>query len=257
MTRLSVNINKVATVRNARLADEPSVVAAARTCLEAGAAGITVHPRPDGRHIRYQDVHDLKGVLREWPGSELNVEGNPVADFMALVLDVRPEQCTLVPDSPQALTSSFGWNVIEDGARLRAIVARLQREGIRVSIFMDPDPRQIAGLAHVRPDRIELYTEPYARTYSTPEHPDVLGKYVAAAVAAHELGLGVNAGHDLSLVNVGTFCRAVPDVLEVSIGHALIARALDVGLGRAVQEYLEAIDEVPIENGLPGGGGGT
>ena len=241
MTKLSVNVNKIATVRNARGGAEPDVVAAARLCLEAGAAGITVHPRPDGRHIRYSDVRHLKEVLRDFPAAEFNIEGNPQPSFVELVLEVEPTQCTLVPDPPDALTSSFGWDVLRRAAELRVILHLLASRGIRSSLFLDPDPSEVDAAAELGANRIELYTEPYARAYPTEKRDEVASAYTHAAARALETGMGVNAGHDLSLSNLGLFCAVVPGVLEVSIGHALIAYAFEVGLSNAVRAYLEIL----------------
>jgi pyridoxine 5-phosphate synthase len=243
MTKLSVNVNKVATVRNARGGLEPDVADAARLCLQAGAGGVTVHPRPDGRHIRYEDVRRLAELLKEFPGAELNVEGYPSLAFLGLVLEVRPTQCTIVPDPPDALTSSFGWDVVRHADELARVVRVLERHDVRSSLFMDPVVDQIAAAAAIGADRIELYTEPFARAVGTPSQASVLSRYVAAAQNAGELGLGVNAGHDLSLANLGLFCEVVPGVLEVSIGHALISHALEVGLATAVREYLAVLDQ--------------
>jgi pyridoxine 5-phosphate synthase len=239
---LSVNLNKVALLRNQRDLPIPSVIRAAQVCIRSGAHGITVHPRPDERHIRKSDVIELARVLDD---IELNIEGNPFDDFLALVRRVGPAQCTLVPDDPGQATSDHGWRLRDSGAptksaeRLRPIVRELRQQGIRVSLFMDPDLEQIAAAAELEPDRIELYTEPYARAFHTPREAEVIESYVRAATRANELGLGVNAGHDLSLENLQRFCEAVPGVLEVSIGHALIADALFMGLASCVRAYRE------------------
>ena len=241
MTLLSVNLNKVALLRNARDGDSPSVVSAAEICLEAGARGITVHPRPDQRHARPSDVADLAEVVSREPNAELNVEGNPFPQFLDLVRAARPTQCTLVPDDPDALTSDHGWDVHEDGERLRPIVRELQDLGIRISLFMDPDPDQISKVGEIGVDRVELYTESFARAHAIGDAREELESYSTAARTAQELGLGVNAGHDLSHRNLSDFCRAVPDVLEVSIGHALISHALEVGLRQSVRDHLDAL----------------
>jgi pyridoxine 5-phosphate synthase len=238
---LSVNLNKVALLRNARGGRSPDVSQAAEWCLEAGAGGITLHPRPDQRHARPSDVRDLAALVRERPGTELNIEGNPFPDFVSLVRTTRPSQCTLVPDSVDVLTSDHGWNLVEDGARLRPLIRELHELGIRVSLFMEPDADQIREAKALGADRIELYTEPYARACGTDREREVLSRFVHAASGAQELGLGVNAGHDLNLQNLGHFCREVPDLHEVSIGHALIAHAFEVGLRRAVTEYLQVL----------------
>jgi pyridoxine 5-phosphate synthase len=241
MTRLSVNLNKVALLRNSRTIGVPSVTHAARLALDAGAHGITVHPRPDGRHIRDRDVHELRDLVRLRPGIEYNIEGNPFHQVMELVRAVRPDQCTLVPDDPSALTSDHGWNLRRDAARLEPVVAELKQLGVRVSLFMDPDPEAIELAATTGADRVELYTEPYARAFATADQPAVLARYAAAARAAHEAGMGVNAGHDLNCSNLPAFLRAVPDVAEVSIGHALIADALEFGMAATVRLYLQAV----------------
>jgi pyridoxine 5-phosphate synthase len=243
MTRLSVNLNKVATVRNARGGAEPDMMKAARLCLEAGAAGITVHPRPDGRHIRYDDVRMLGDLVHDFPDAELNVEGYPSPSFLGLVVEVRPTQCTVVPDPPNALTSSFGWDVVHHKGQLTRVLGELRESGIRSSIFLDPDLRQVAAAAGLRANRVELYTEPFARAAGTRSLDRVLSGYAAASRMAMEMGLGVNAGHDLSLSNLGVFCRSVPGILEVSIGHALIARALEVGLSAAVRDFLRILED--------------
>jgi pyridoxine 5-phosphate synthase len=241
MTLLSANLNKVALLRNTRTIGIPSVVHAARVALDAGAHGITVHPRPDGRHVRAQDVRELAVVLRDRPGTEFNIEGNPFHGLLEFVREVRPVQCTLVPDETGAFTSDHGWDLGRDIARLKPVVEELKSLGVRVSLFMDPVPEGMRAAAGLGADRIELYTEPYARAFGTVEQGAVLGRYAEAARAAQRSGLGVNAGHDLNLDNLPVFLRSVPKVLEVSIGHALISDALDCGLAEAVRRYLEAI----------------
>jgi pyridoxine 5-phosphate synthase len=241
VTLLSANLNKIALLRNTRTIGIPNVVNAARIALGAGAHGITVHPRPDGRHMRANDVRDLAGVVREHPGTEFNIEGNPFHGLLEFVREVRPAQCTLVPDETGAFTSDHGWDLGKDGARLRPVMAELKTLGVRVSLFMDPVPAAVAAAASLGANRVELYTEPYARAFGTPEQASVLRRYVEAARAAQGTGLGVNAGHDLNLDNLPAFLAAVPDVLEVSIGHALISDALELGLGEAVRRYLDAI----------------
>jgi len=245
MTKLSVNVNKVALLRNSRNIGIPSVTKAARICVEAGAHGITVHPRPDRRHIRPSDVFELAEMLTV----EFNIEGNPFAGptegypgFMNLVKQVKPTQCTLVPDSPDQLTSDHGWDLKRDAERVKPLVAELKEAGIRVSMFMDPVIEQIELAPGVGADRIELYTEPYARAFEQGRTDEALDRYRAAAAAAQQLGLGVNAGHDLNLQNLGTFL-SIGGILEVSIGHALIAEALEMGLDRTVREYLRILDE--------------
>ncbi|TMH38861.1 MAG: pyridoxine 5'-phosphate synthase [Betaproteobacteria bacterium] len=241
MTSLSVNLNKVALLRNTRSIGIPSVVHAARIALGAGAQGITVHPRPDGRHVRAQDVRELAGVLRDRPGTEFNVEGNPFHGLLEFVREVRPGQCTLVPDETGAFTSDHGWELGTDGERLEPVITELKTLGVRVSLFMDPVAEAMTAAAGLGADRIELYTEPYAVAFGTADQEAVLGRYAEAARAAQRAGLGVNAGHDLNLDNLPVFLRAVPKVLEVSIGHALISDALELGLAEAVRRYLEAI----------------
>jgi len=241
MTLLSANLNKIALLRNTRTVGFPSVVHAARLALNAGAHGITVHPRPDGRHVRAQDVRELAAVLREWPAAEFNVEGNPFHGLLEFVRDVRPRQCTLVPDESGAFTSDHGWDLPADRARLKPVVAELKSLGVRVSLFMDPLPDAMGAVRELGADRVELYTEPYALSFGTSEEESVLGRYAQAARAAQRVGLGINAGHDLNLDNLPIFLRTVPDVLEVSIGHALIADALEFGLAEAVRRYLDAI----------------
>jgi pyridoxine 5-phosphate synthase len=238
MTMLSVNLNKVALLRNARLGSAPSVAQAAGICLAAGAGGVTLHPRPDQRHARPHDVRDLAALIRNSPGSELNVEGNPFPEFLDLVRQTRPTQCTLVPDARDVLTSDHGWDLTADGEQLRPLISELRALGIRVSLFMETDTTQIEGARAIGADRIELYTEPYARACGTGAEATQLQLFARAAQHAQQLGLGVNAGHDLNLENLGDFCAAVPQVLEVSIGHALISSSLEMGLGDAVRAYL-------------------
>lgn len=241
MTKLSVNLNKVALLRNSRTLGIPSVVRAAIIALDAGAHGITVHPRPDGRHIRPQDVYELAELLKSRPGIEFNIEGNPFHAVLDLVREVLPQQCTLVPDDPGAFTSDHGWDLKRDGARLRPIIAELKALGIRISLFMDPLPEAMPAARDAGADRVELYTEPYARAFGTAGEKAVLARYAAAAQAAQRAGLGINAGHDLNQDNLPRFLSAVPGVLEVSIGHALIADALEFGLAQTVKGYLAAI----------------
>ena len=239
MTKLSVNINKVALLRNTRDIGIPSVIAAAETVIKAGAGGVTVHPRPDQRHIRYADAYELAKMLTV----EFNIEGNPfMGRYMEVVNRIKPDQATLVPDAPGAATSDHGWDLQADKKRLEPVVKELKDLGIRVSLFMDPDIAGVRLAKQLGGDRVELYTEPYARAFRTNEKPDeTLQSYVRAAEAALEVGLGLNAGHDLNLENLERFCTAVPGILEVSIGHALIADALDMGLGNAVKEYLKIL----------------
>ncbi len=238
MARLSVNINKVATLRNARGGEVPSVLAAARTIIAAGCRGITVHPRADERHIRRTDVVALAAELAPLRDSvEFNIEGDPRPDLLELVCDLQPHQCTLVPVRPGEITSQAGWSATTSPVEIGAIVRTLQSHGIRVSLFVDPDPAAIRWAAALGADRVELYTEPVARRFEAGDGRAALATYAAAASLAHELGLGVNAGHDLDLDNLPLF-RALPHLDEVSIGHALISRALFVGLDTVVREYL-------------------
>ncbi|WP_151086266.1 pyridoxine 5'-phosphate synthase [Hymenobacter baengnokdamensis] len=233
MVKLSVNINKIATLRNARgLHARPNLLQAARDIERFGGEGITVHPRPDERHIRYQDVRELKAIVT----TELNVEGNPTPDFLALVREVRPEQVTLVPDAPDAITSNAGWDVVKHQAYLRDVVAELKSYSARVSIFLDPEPGLIAAAASTGTDRIELYTEAYARRYPT-DRAAAVRPYRATAEAAVAAGLGLNAGHDLDLENLAYLAQELPGLQEVSIGHALVADALYLGLENTVQLY--------------------
>ena len=241
-TALSVNLNKVALVRNTRHLGIPSLTRAATQCLQAGAHGITVHPRPDERHIRAQDVFDLAELLKGWPDREYNIEGNPFHNLMDFVRQVRPHQATFVPDSEGQFTSDHGWSFPADADRLRPLIAECRALGVRVSLFMDPLPAQMALARTVGADRVELYTEPYAAAWGQPGQDEQLRRYAAAARAARDAGLGVNAGHDLSRDNLTDFLRAVPDVAEVSIGHALIADALELGYAATVADYLRCID---------------
>lgn len=239
MTELSVNLNKVATLRNTRPHDAPSVLQAGRTALTAGAAGLTVHPRPDARHIREQDVLDLAELLRqpEWHGREFNIEGYPDDRFLDLIDRVRPDQVTLVPDAPEQSTSDHGWDLPRDAALLGPVVERVKALGCRVSLFADPIAAVIEGAKKVGADRVELYTGPYHDSFGGPRQGEVLAELVAAAGQAKQLGLGLNAGHDLTLVNLPTLIRACPTIDEVSIGHHLIADALWIGLDAAVRAY--------------------
>lgn len=237
MTKLSVNINKIATLRNARGGNLPNVLKVAIDCEKFGAQGITVHPRPDERHIRYQDVYDIKPVLT----TEFNIEGNPEKKFMDLVTDVKPAQVTLVPDAPDALTSNHGWDTITFRNYLIDIISELHKHGIRTSIFVDPDPQMIEAAALTGTDRIELYTEMYASGYHK-NRDEAIAPYIAAAKKANEVGLGINAGHDLNLDNLQFFASKIEGLLEVSIGHALVADALYYGLDRTIKMYLKELD---------------
>ncbi len=236
MTRLSVNINKIATLRNARGGDIPNVLQAAIDCQDFGAQGITVHPRPDERHIRYQDVRDIKGIIK----TEFNIEGNPTPPFIDLVLEVKPDQVTLVPDAPDAITSNAGWDTKTNQDFLKEVIRTFHAHGIRTSIFMETDLELIAYAKTTGTDRIELYTEDYARRF--PEDPEkAIAPYIEAAEKAVELGLGVNAGHDLNLQNLRYFASRIPGLLEVSIGHALISDALYYGAENTIRTYLRQL----------------
>ena len=243
MVRLSVNVNKIATVRNSRGGRVPSVLEAVRTCVAAGAPGITVHPRADERHITAADVHEVSAWLRTLSGRvEFNIEGDPRPDLLAMVHEVKPTQCTLVPVKPGEITSQAGWPADSPREEMAAIVRSLRGDGVRVSVFVDPEDAPIRWAASVGADRVELYTEPFARAY---ERGDAAGRasfeaYARAAQLAASLGLGVNAGHDLDLENLVLF-RQLPHLEEVSIGHALVSRALFVGLDRSVRDYLDAL----------------
>lgn len=242
MTALSVNVNKIALLRNQRTVGVPSVPKFARIAVDAGADGITVHPRPDERHVRRSDVRELAAMLRGAPRVEFNIEGNPFeGPFMDLVSETRPHQCTLVPDAPGQATSDHGWDLARDGARLRPVLAELRALGIRSSLFVDPDPAAPARARDTGADRVEIYTEGYARAFAEGRGDASLAPYAATAAAARAAGLGVNAGHDLNLENLRPFLRAVPGVLEVSIGHALVADALELGLAGAVRAYRERL----------------
>ncbi len=240
-TALSVNLNKVALVRNTRHLDIPSVTRAATLCLQAGAAGITVHPRPDARHIRAADVRDLAALMKDWPDREFNIEGNPFHNLMDFVRELRPHQATFVPDSEGQFTSDHGWSFPADAQRLAPLVAEARALGVRVSLFMDPDAQAMAAARAVGADRVELYTEQWASAHGTAAAPAVLAQFADAARAAQAAGLGINAGHDLSRDNLTAFLRGVPGVQEVSIGHALIADALEMGYDATVRAYLDCI----------------
>lgn len=234
MTKLSVNINKIATLRNARGGNVPDLLKTAADIEAFGAQGITIHPRPDERHIRYQDARDLKAMVT----TEFNIEGNPVPKFIDLVLEVRPTQVTLVPDAVDAITSNAGWDTIKHRDFLMEVISTFKKNGIRTSIFTDADPKMIEGAAETGTDRIELYTESFAKLYDEGKPEMAVKPYTAAAKLAHELGLGLNAGHDLSLDNIKYFKTNVPHLMEVSIGHALICESLYLGLENVVNMYL-------------------
>ena len=236
MTQLSVNINKIATLRNARGGDVPNVLDFALKIERWGANGITVHPRPDERHIRYQDVRDLKPLLT----TEFNIEGNPIPEFMSLIEEIRPAQATLVPDTPEQLTSNAGWDVAKNEAFLRETIAQLHAWGVRASIFVGTDLQNIELAKAVGADRIELYTEPYASNYPV-DRAAAVTPFVEAACLAHSLGLGINAGHDLSLENLAYLHESIPYLDEVSIGHALISEALELGLPETIKRYQKCL----------------
>ena len=242
MTKLSVNLNKIALLRNQRDIGIPNVMQAAKTVIKAGSNGITVHPRPDERHIKYSDVYKLAQMMTV----EFNIEGNPfLGKYMEIVHEVKPNQATLVPDTPDANTSDHGWNLRADSNRLMPIIKELKSLGIRVSLFMDTGQPGIETAKKLAADRIELYTEPYARAFRTGKNIDeILEQYATAAKFAQDIGLGVNAGHDLNLQNLRKFCIAVPGIRAVSIGHALIADALEMGLYNTVKEYLKVLFEI-------------
>lgn len=236
MTKLSVNINKIATLRNARGGDVPSVTQVAIDAQRYGAQGITVHPRPDQRHITRKDVYDLKPLI----STEFNIEGNPHQPFIDLVLDIRPEQVTLVPDADDALTSNAGWDCIKHKDFLKEVVSEFKKAGIRTSLFLDPNPEMVRHAADTGTDRIELYTEAYAKQYSS-DRAAAIQPYLQTAQKAEEYHLGLNAGHDLSLENLKYFAENIPNLLEVSIGHALISEALYLGLENTIQAYLKRL----------------
>jgi pyridoxine 5-phosphate synthase len=241
-TALSVNVNKVALLRNSRHLGIPSVTRAAHLCLQAGAQGITVHPRPDERHIRAQDVQELVALMQAWPDREFNIEGNPFHNLMDFVRQIRPQQVTFVPDSEGQFTSDHGWRFPEDASRLQPLIAECKALRVRVSLFMDPLPDQMAAVKALGADRVELYTEPYAAAWGGPEQDAQLARYVQTAQAATAVGLGLNAGHDLNQDNLPAFVLALPQLQEVSIGHALIADALELGYATTVAAYLKALE---------------
>lgn len=236
MTKLSVNINKIATLRNSRGGDLPNVVQFAKDVQRFGAEGVTIHPRPDERHIRYQDAYDLKPEVY----TEYNIEGNPIPKFIEMVLAIKPTQVTLVPDSISAITSNAGWDTIKHKDFLVEVIQEFKMNGIRTSIFVDPDVKQIEGAKETGADRIELYTEAFAHQYSLGNH-DAIKPYTACAELSNALGLGINAGHDLSLDNMKFFKENIPGLLEVSIGHALISESLYLGVENVIQMYLQRL----------------
>ena len=236
MTKLSVNINKIATLRNARGGNYPSVVQVAKDVQLFGAHGVTIHPRPDERHIRYKDAYDLKQAVT----TEYNIEGNPIAKFMDMVLEIKPTQVTLVPDSIDAITSNAGWDTLKHKDFLSEVISEFKNSGIRTSIFVDPSLKAVEGAANVGADRIELYTEAFAKQYSLGDFEAIV-PYDACAKLAHQLGMGVNAGHDLSLDNIAFFAKNVSHLAEVSIGHALISEAIYKGLQPTIEAYLSKL----------------
>ena len=246
-TALSVNVNKVALLRNTRHLGMPDVVRAARLCLEAGANGITVHPRPDERHIRSADVFEIAAMMKDWPDREFNIEGNPFQNLMGFVHDLSARglplhQCTFVPDSENQFTSDHGWLFPEDAERLRPLIDQVHDRGVRVSLFMDPIPEAMAAAKAAGADRVEFYTESYASAWATDQKLKALSRFTQSALAAAAVDLGINAGHDLNRDNLTEFLKAVPGVLEVSIGHALVADALEHGYTATVKDYLRCID---------------
>jgi pyridoxine 5-phosphate synthase len=236
MTKLSVNINKIATLRNSRGGDVPNLLKVAADIESFGGQGITIHPRPDERHIKYQDARDLAGAVK----TEFNIEGNPIKSFMDLVLETKPTQVTLVPDTIHAITSNAGWDTIKHQSFLKEVIQEFQQNGIRTSIFIDTDFKMIEAAAEIGADRIELYTEEFAKQYDL-GNKEAINPYTDAAVLAHKLGLGINAGHDLSLENIHYFKQHIPNLAEVSIGHALIAESLYLGLENVVNMYLHRL----------------
>jgi pyridoxine 5-phosphate synthase len=239
-TKLSININKIALLRNSRGRNFPDVAAFSERFLSLGADGITLHPRPDQRHARLDDVAELQGVVGRHPGAELNVEGNPNDEFLAVVRRVRPTQCTLVPDEPGQLTSDHGWDLVKSRAKLRKIARELKAAGVRVSLFVDYDDPNLALARELGADRVELYTEPYAATFGLPGADRILEGFHAAAARAQAAGLGVNAGHDLNLANLAPFLQ-IPSILEVSIGHALIIECIELGIEAVMAHYMQIV----------------
>ena len=241
MTVLSVNVNKIALLRNSRGRDFPCVVGFSEQLIDLGVKGITVHPRPDERHVTRRDVYALSEMLRDKPQVEFNIEGYPSEDFIKMVLEVCPDQCTLVPDSPGQLTSDHGWNIPENQFVLQQVLSELREGGVRSSLFLDPDPEMVGHVARVAADRIELYTENFANHHAGPQQEAVFERYRAAAQRAGQLGIGINAGHDLDLQNLTKFLQ-IPNILEVSIGHALIVESLQLGVTEVIKRYLAIVD---------------
>ena len=242
MTILSVNVNKIALLRNSRGRNFPDVLLFVRRLIGMGVKGITVHPRQDERHVTRQDVVDITALLREFPGLEFNIEGYPSPEFMDLIVRARPAQCTLVPDAPDQLTSDHGWDVRVNAALLRNVLEQLRGLGVRSSLFLEPSVESVEQVREIGPDRIELYTEAYARAFGTPQEAAVFESYRAAAQRASELGIGLNAGHDLDLHNLARFLQ-IPAILEVSIGHALVVESLEQGIDNVVRQYLAITGE--------------
>jgi pyridoxine 5-phosphate synthase len=240
VTVLSVNVNKIALLRNSRGRDFPSVIGFSEQLIDLGVKGITVHPRPDERHVTRRDVYALSEMLKDKPQVEFNIEGYPSEDFMKMVCEVCPDQCTLVPDSPEQLTSDHGWNIPKNQSVLQSVLSELRSSGVRSSLFLDPDPEMVDQVAGVAADRIELYTEDFASHFAGPEQEPVFKRYRAAATRATQLGIGINAGHDLDLQNLPKFLQ-IPNVLEVSIGHALIIESLQMGVAEVIERYLAIV----------------
>lgn len=251
MTKLSVNLNKIALIRNSRGRNFPSVESFAHLALESGAAGVTIHPRPDERHARYSDAVLLKNIVSEYPGTELNIEGYPCERFIKTILDVEPHQCTLVPDSPDQVTSDHGWDLSSENPDLMRAIDAFKATNIRVSLFMDPVIDKIKLVKDCDVDRIELYTESWAQAFETPKQTAILKQYEAAALAAQEIGLEVNAGHDLNLKNLAAFLT-IPNIAEVSIGHALIVESLKYGFANTVKRYVKLCPNEQISHEIAG-----
>ncbi|MHC4843508.1 MAG: pyridoxine 5'-phosphate synthase [Planctomycetota bacterium] len=245
MIKLSVNINKIALLRNQRDIGIPDVTESAQTVIDSGAYGVTVHPRPDERHIRYSDVYEIAELVKEYPEIEFNIEGNPFTGrYMDIVCEVQPDQATLVPDIPGAITSDHGWDLKGQEKKLGPVIERLKKSNVRISLFMDPVKEQIKLAKELGADRVELYTEPFATAFQhNKDLDDILVQYVKAGAYARDIGLGLNAGHDLNLKNLPKFCSSVLGLMEVSIGHALIADALKTGLSETIKAYLKVISD--------------
>jgi len=242
MTHLSINLNKIALLRNARGRDFPNVIEYAEKCLRFGAAGVTIHPRPDQRHARYSDAFELAEWIKAYPGKELNIEGNPIPEFLEVVKECKPAQCTMVPDDPNQVTSDHGWDLTSDGEKLQPIIEDLKANGIRTSVFLDPVKAQVDEAKKIGSDRIELYTESFASAFGTEKELEVFKAFSDAALYAEEIGIEVNAGHDLDLKNLSTFLQ-IPNILEVSIGHALTIEAIEMGFENTVKSYIETIEK--------------